>query len=374
MTKNRLIYGVPAENPDLAYALGATSADPIIYLEAQGKPCAVVPNTEIDEMKRKARVRRIFPYSDFFRKMKSLNRRLGESDMIRALLNDFRIKTVEVHPYMPAILVDQLRKSGIKVNLGTHPFCPKRLTKTPTELQKIAAAQKVTFQAIGHVASILKASRISGSKLYYKGKVLTSEFLHAAAKTFLVQQGYDCPTGIIIACGDDSTEPHNAGHGPVRPHQSVIVDIFPQNAETRFFGDATRTFCKGKPSRDLQLIYLAVREAQEMALRMIRPGVNGQTIHTAIQEFFNSLGFTTRPEKGRLVGFFHGTGHGLGLALHEDPVRISSASWVLKPGNVVTVEPGLYYPGIGGVRIEDVVVVTKTGCKIIGSFPKKLVV
>lgn len=372
MVKNRLIYGVPDENPDLAYALGATSSDPVIYLETRGKPCAVVPNTEIDDMQRKSKVRRILPYSDYFRKVKSLKRRMGGSDMIRALLNDFKIKSVEVHPYTAAILVDQLRQSGIKVELGSHPFFPQRLVKSKAELNYITASQTTTFQAIGRVESILRASKISGNKLLYKGKVVTSEFLQMEAKMLLLQKGYTWPTGMIIACGNDSTEPHNRGNGPIRPHQSIIVDIFPLHDHTKFFGDATRTFCKGKPSDQLQRIYLAVREAQEMAIRMAGPGVNGQIIHAAIQDFFDSLGFTTHTEKGRMVGFFHGTGHGLGLALHEDPVRISQSNWILQPGNVVTVEPGLYYPGIGGVRIEDVIVITKSGCKVIGKYPKTL--
>lgn len=370
MTTAHLIYGLPSENPDLYYAIGANVADPLILLGIGKTRYVVAYDTETDVLKRQAKGCRILSYGDYFRKAKAQTGNPTGADVCVALLQEKRIRRVIIHPYTQIRFVEGLRARGIRTDVGSFPLYPNRLVKTPAEITAITQAQVATFQAIRQVETILRKARISGKKLIYQGKTLTSETLHTAAKVFLLERGYTTPADLIISCGNDSTEPHNMGSGPIRAHQSIIVDIFPKSQQTSMFGDATRTFCKGKPSLELQHIYLAVREAQEMAIRMVRPGVNGNTIHAAIHQFFKALGFFTGERGGRLVGFFHGTGHGLGLALHEEPTRINASHYILKPGNVVTVEPGLYYPGIGAVRIEDIVVVTKTGCKVLGKYPK----
>lgn len=372
MTTAHLIYGLPSENPDLYYAIGANVADPLILLGIGKARHVVAYDTETDVLKRQAKGCHILSYSDYFRKAKSQTDNPTGADVCVALLKEKGIRRVTIHPHTQVRFVEGLKTRGIRVDMGDFPLYPNRLVKTSVEIESITQAQRATFQTIRHVESILRKSRISGNRLIYNGKPLTSEILHRAAKIFLLEQGYTNPADMIISCGNHSTEPHNHGSGPIRPHQSIIVDIFPKSQKTSMFGDATRTFCKGRPTEELHRIYLAVREAQEMAIRMVRPGIHGNTIHAAIHQFFKALGFFTGERGGRLVGFFHGTGHGLGLALHEEPTRINASNYILKPGNVVTVEPGLYYPGIGAVRIEDVVVVTRTGCKVLGKYPKTL--
>lgn len=368
----QLIYGLPSHDPDLYYALGATVSDPLIYIATPRGKFVITRDTEVDVLRREVKGKAILPYSDYFRKAKSQTATPTEADVCLVLLREKKIRRVSVHRETPVFITDHLRQHGIRVEIADFPVFPQRLMKTAAEIKALTASQNATFAAMGHVEKILRQSRIQGKTLRYQGQILTSEVLHAAAKIFLIERGYDCPQDIIIACGNDSTEPHNRGSGPVRPHQSIIIDIFPRSMATGFFGDATRTFCKGTPSPQLQRMYFAVQEAQEMAIRMIRPGVNGQKIHAAIHNFFKAAGFVTGTQKGRTIGFTHGTGHGLGLALHEGPTGISGSSCILKAGNVVTVEPGLYYPGTGAVRIEDVVVVTPTGCKVLGKYPKKL--
>ena len=149
------------------------------------------------------------------------------------------------------------------------------------------------------------------------------------------------------------------------------MDIFPRSEKTLYYADFTRTVVRGKASPQLQKIYAAVKEGQDIAFKMIRHGMAGKKIHEAIQARLTQRGFKTGLKDGRMQGFFHSTGHGLGLDIHEPP-RISVGEEVLKAGQVVTVEPGLYYKGVGGVRLEDVVVVTKTGCKNLTKFPRQL--
>src|SRR5947199_116870 len=159
------------------------------------------------------------------------------------------------------------------------------------------------------------------------------------------------------------------GFGTLYANSLIILDVFPRDAKTGYFGDMTRTVLRGRASDAQRKLWETVKTGQTLALKKIKAGVDGMAIHKAIQKFFAERGFPTEVRKGRRVGFFHGTGHGLGLDIHEHP-RLQKVT--LKARQVLTVEPGLYYPGLGGARQEDVVIVTKTGCKILSRFPKRL--
>ncbi len=180
----------------------------------------------------------------------------------------------------------------------------------------------------------------------WKGKTLTSELLRAEIDSAVLRAG-GVPTGTIVAGGDQACDPHERGHGPLYADSLIILDVFPRDAKTGYFGDMTRTVLRGRASEAQRKLWETVKAGQALALKRVKAGVDGMTIHKAIQEFFASRGFTTGVRNGRRVGFFHGTGHGLGLEIHEHP-RLQKV--VLKDRQVLTVEPGLYYPGVGGAR------------------------
>ena len=156
----------------------------------------------------------------------------------------------------------------------------------------------------------------------------------------------------IISCGKQCVDPHNQGSGPLLAHESIVMDVFPHSSKSRYYADITRTFVRGKASEKLKKMYRAVMAGQDIAFKRIRDGADGAKIHDAISRYFEQLGFKTGEIGGRMQGFLHGTGHGLGLDIHEPP-RISRGRDILRAGEVVTVEPGLYYLDAGGVRIED---------------------
>jgi Xaa-Pro aminopeptidase len=179
------------------------------------------------------------------------------------------------------------------------------------------------------------------------------------------------PSHTICAPGDQAVDPHEEGHGPIRANQPVVMDIFPRSEKTGYFGDLTRTVVRGRASFALHELYAIVHEGVRLGHRMLRPGVEGMKIHRAIQDLFERQGYRTGLRGGRMQGFFHGTGHGLGLEIHEAP-SIGKRPCVMRAGHVVTVEPGLYYLGLGGVRIEDVALVTANGSRCLTRVPKIL--
>lgn len=370
MSNAKLIYDSPERNADLYYATHFWAPDDILFLEHKGKKFLVLSDLELERGKKEAKVHKVLALADLAAKARKAGR-VDTAGIIETLLKDFGIRKIGVPHKTPFVLVDALRKKGFRIEAGDKPFYLGRTFKTAREKKWMIAAQKVTFQAIGLAEKILRASTVRRGTLYWKGKVLTSERVRFELDRFLLERGYRTKD-IIIACGLQGTDPHCTGSGPLKANEAIIVDVFPRNDATAFHGDATRTFCKGKASPELKKMYAAVKAAQENAIKKIRGGVNGKTIHDGIMKYFESRGFKTGTIDGAKQGFIHGTGHGIGLEIHEEPVRINTRDFILKPGHVVTVEPGLYYRKNGGVRLEDIVFVTQTGCELFSTYPKRL--
>lgn len=371
MTLAKLIFDCPDRNADLYYATKFLAPDDVLYLEHGGKKYFILSDLEFERGRKGAKVDKVFSLAELTRRAKA-KQETGSVGVIATLLRERKIRKVTVPRTTPFTLVDGLRKKGFEVEPGENPFYPERHFKTPQEKKWMHHCQRVTFKAIALAEKILRASSARRGLLYWKGKILTSERMREALDHFLLTQGFHSTYDIIAAGGAQACGPHNIGSGPLRPHQAIIVDVFPRSDETRFYGDATRTFCKGRASPELKRQYAAVKAAQEMAIRKIRAGVNAKTIWQAVHRHFESNGFPTKEIAGSRQGFIHGVGHGIGLDIHEEPVRISSVDFTLLPRHVVTVEPGLYYLKTGGVRLEDIVSVTRNGCELFPTYPKRL--
>ncbi len=371
MSNAKLIYDSTERNADLYYATHFEAPDNILYLESRGKKYLILSDLELERGKKEAEIDTILSLSAIAQKAKKMGKE-GMVGIIDTLLKEFKIKKMTVPQSTSFALVDALRKKGYKVEAGDTPFYIERTFKTPKEKKWLRESQKTVFRAMALAEKILKESKIKSGGLYWHEKILTSEKLRFEIEQFLLQKGFHNTMQPIVACGLQATDPHCIGSGPLKAHQAIIVDIFPRHDKTKFFGDATRTFCKGKASPELKKMYAAVKTAQEMAIQKIKAGVNGKTIHQAIVASFEKEGFKTGTIDGCKQGFIHGTGHGIGLEVHEEPARIGPRDFILKENHVVTVEPGLYYRKYGGVRLEDIVCVTKKGCERFPSYPKRL--
>ncbi|MFH0799534.1 MAG: M24 family metallopeptidase [Pseudomonadota bacterium] len=371
MVTARLIYDNPEKNADIYYATGFRAPDAFIFFEKTGKKYMVMSDLEIDRARRESKVDRVLSINPYAARAAGKKKAPGQADIVGEILADHGIDRLVVPGETPFTLVDALRIKGFRVEAGPTPFYPDRFVKGAEERRHILASQRVVFAAMGLARDVLASSRIRGSRIVYKGRTLTSGSLRTMINVFLLERGF-VGSDTIVACGRHSIDPHDVGAGPLMPHKSIIVDIFPRSVKTGYFGDATRTFCKGRAPDALKRMYATVKDGQALGISMVRAGINGRKIHESIHALFGNRGYVSGEKGGRMQGFFHGTGHSVGLEIHEEPARIAGRDFILKAGNVMSVEPGLYYKAIGGVRIEDLVFVTKSGCDVLSGFPKKL--
>ncbi len=372
MKTAEVIIDSTEKNADLYYITGFSAPDPFIYFKIGSRKHMMMNDLEIDRAKKTANVHSVLSLTKYQKKAEKLSKTPTALDALIVALKEKKIKKLLVPDSMAFTKVDYFRNKKFRVESGPTPFYLNRLQKNPKEMKYVLDAQRAVFSAMRLAEDMIRKSTIKKNALYLQGKPLTSERVRDEIQLHLYGKGYVCSEGTIVACGNDSIDPHNFGSGILRPHQSIIVDIFPKSMKTLFYGDATRTFCKGKAPAKLRKMYNVVKKAQIDAMKKIRAGVNGFKIHQGILDYFESQGFSTGEKNGRMQGFFHSTGHGIGLELHEAPLRIGPVDYKMKKGYVASVEPGLYYKGIGGVRIEDLVYVTGSGCKILASYPKKL--
>jgi Xaa-Pro aminopeptidase len=271
----------------------------------------------------------------------------------------------------PTLLADELRAKRYTVKVKRDPFWPEREVKSSREVKHITESLRVARLGLEAGIRMLRRTRTKrDGYLYLDGARLTSEMLKTAVNTTIMAQGW-LPSHTIISSGNQCVDPHHEGSGPIKANTSIIFDIFPRSQQNGYFGDLSRTVVRGRASDELKEIYATVQAGQKIGFDEIRNGVNGKLVHQKILDLFDSRGFRTGRINGRMQGFFHGTGHGLGLDIHEPP-RIAPVDATLRSGHVVTVEPGLYYWGVGGVRLEDVVLVTEKGNRNLTDCPQFL--
>ncbi len=356
---------------NLFYATQFVVPDPVYFFKIRGKKYLMLNDLEVDRGRKEAAVDQVLSLSEWMEKSrKKLGPKISMIDIASVFLKEKKITSLLVPHNFPAYIATEFQKRKFKLLFRGDPFWPERLLKNKKEKEAIRESLRHTGNAIRKAYDFLGSCKIKAGKIIYEGKPLSSEKLRQVIDVDLMLNGC-LAQNTIVAGGEHAVDPHNRGSGPLKANQGIVMDVFPRSMKTHYYADMTRTVVKGKASPEFKKIWESVKYAQEKAFTMVRPGVNAQKIHEWILSYFESKGFKTGNIKGRMQGFFHGTGHGLGLDIHEAP-RVSKVSEILKEGMVVTVEPGLYYAGIGGVRIEDVVYVSRNGCEILSSCPKIL--
>ena len=358
------------EENDVRYATGLVATDPFCLVVANSRLHLLVSALEA------ARARQTCPAAILHTPAQlfgdAVPRRRPLNEQMLALLHQLKIRTVQVGAYFPLGMARALERGGVKVLLADAPAFPRRAIKTPREIACIAKSQRAAVAAQRAAVGCVRAARITAAGLLkHDGQTLTSEFLKVLIEQTLLQHGCSAE-GTIVAIGPQGARPHEVGYGPLSAGVPIVIDIFPRDKTTGYWGDITRTLVRGRATAAVRKMHRDVLAAQKLALAMVRPGVESRAVQQAVEQFFREAGHETRlAPPGQECGFIHSVGHGVGLDIHESP-GLRNESGCLSAGNVVTVEPGLYYPGLGGIRIEDTVLVTPTGHKVLATFPKNL--
>jgi Xaa-Pro aminopeptidase len=370
INRNILLYSDTARSADALYFGGVEVPDPFVALSVRGRKFAVVSALEFGRVKRASDFDAVLSLESCLEKARRAwpGRRPGPALVVALLARDLKAGAFTVPDDFPAGLYRELRELGLRIEIASGALFPQREIKSPPEAAAIREGNRCSAAGIAAAERLLRACRVRAGRLIHGGKALTSERVKVAVETACIEAG-SVSTSTIVAGGDQACDPHNRGSGPLRAHELIIVDVFPRVAATGFNGDMTRTFLRGRASDAQKAIVAAVRAAQLRALATIRTGVNGTEVHRRVAETFVARGFETRRTPRGSVGFFHGTGHGLGLEVHEPPRMNATVDYPLKKGSVVTVEPGLYYPGVGACRIEDVVQVTDAAPRMLSRYP-----
>jgi Xaa-Pro aminopeptidase len=364
-----LIVADSERSADVLYATRFFAPDAFIFLEAGGRRSVVLSDLEIDRGRREARVDEVLAYSEIKGRVKSTEKREpGFEQVLIQFLREKKVRRARVPYDFPVGIAAALAVGGIRLDPVSGLFWPEREHKSDTEVKAIGKALRITEAGMARAMEVLRASRVSGRNLVWAKRKLTSEILRAEIDSAILRAG-GLPANTIVAGGLQACDPHERGSGPLRPHELIILDIFPRDAKTGYFGDMTRTVVRGWASEARRRLWETVQRGQRMAFKGMKPGASGEAVHESVKAFFSGEGYPTGQRNGRWVGFFHGTGHGLGLEIHEEP-RFGRTTF--HPGQILTVEPGLYWPGVGGCRIEDVALVTPGGARKISRFPQEI--
>jgi Xaa-Pro aminopeptidase len=367
----RLLYAASEKDADILYPTGFFAPDPFLFVQSGKTKTMVMSDLEMDRAKAQSKVDRVLSWSRFQKAIEATGRKAAAADVIAGVLSSLGQKRVEVPRSFPLALAMELDERGLRLDVAPDPFWPEREIKRPDEVRAIQASLRAAEAGLLAGIEALRSCRIGrDGYLRRDGRRFTAEDLRGAVNTRILAEGC-VPSHTICAPGDQAVDPHEEGHGPIPAHTPVVMDIFPRSDRTGYFGDLTRTVVRGRASARLHEVYAIVHEGVRLGHRRVAPGADGQAIHEEIQALFDRQGYRTGIVDGRMQGFFHGTGHGLGLDIHEAP-SIGKRPSVLRAGHVVTVEPGLYYLGLGGVRIEDVALVTARGGKNLTVVPKVL--
>ena len=369
-----LLIGDTLRLPELRHEVPVDIGDPFLYAEVGGRRVSIVWSVEGDRIAPRDPEIELIPAETF-----PLDRLLAEgidaygidAALFSQMVASLGLERAVVPTRFPLGIADRLRADGVELTVDQRFFDDRRRRKSDFELAGIRVAQKAAEAGMAAIAALLARSEPATDGRVVDGEPLTCELLRVAAAQAFAELG--CRgDDMIVAHGAQTADGHEPGHGRVENDDTVLCDLFPQHFDSACFADMTRTFRVGAADATLSEWHAQSVEALELSIAMVRPGVEGGAIHKAVCAFYEECGHMTQSNRPRGKvqdeGFNHGLGHGVGLEVHEAP-GVSRVSHELVAGDVIALEPGLYRRGFGGVRVEDLVLVTEDGCEVLTDYP-----
>jgi Xaa-Pro aminopeptidase len=378
MAANVLMHADSIRDPDLFAATGVSIVDPFVYLEADGRRIILTSTLEADGARRTSRATDVLTGEEFGARelvRGGMPWDQAELEVIRRLLDRFGVRRAVVPPRFPLATADFLRGAGVELTPGRELFERRRRAKDERALVGIRAAQRATEAAFHRLRELLGSASPGATGLELGGEPLTCERLRAEVVATL--QAHGCGGGSpIVASGAQNANVHALGSGQVKPGEPIIADIFPTDQTSRYCADMTRTFCFGPAPDWLTHMHATVLAALHRSTEAMEPGASGRGVYEVACDVIEAGGYRTErtaaPGEALDEDFFHGLGHGVGIEVHEPPHMSLGTAYVLEPGDVVTNEPGVYRKDRGGVRLEDLVLVTDEGHEVLTDFDYEL--
>jgi Xaa-Pro aminopeptidase len=372
-----LIYGDTVTSPELRHEVPLVIPDPFLYLERDGRRAVAIHTLEIPRVRADAPELEIIPTASLGEdELYAAGRQEPELtlELVLRACREAGIGSAHVPPAFPVETADFLRANGVELGVDRELFANRRRVKNDVELQGIRNAQRACEAALDEARVLLRGARTDGGGLEVDGQPLTSERLKRTIESVFMR--FDVDGGdMIVSHGPQTAVGHDMGSGQLRPNEPIVFDLFPRDRATGCYADMTRTYVVGEPSEEVEEWYRLVKEALNRSTAEVRPGVNGRALFELVCALFREAGYKTQlnKEPGEVLedGFFHGLGHGVGLEVHELP-SLGRTGHELVAGDVITIEPGLYRAGYGGLRLEDLVLVTADGYELLTDYPYEL--
>jgi len=293
-----------------------------------------------------------------------------ETKVLNEFLKQYKEQKIITGPKFPSYIFNELEKNYNIKSLRENPIAKERKIKKDYEIENLREIQKITENGMKHIKNILDESSVNNEDiLEWQNNILTSEILRKEVEKFFNEYNASMEIKYIIATGKNSADPHERGNGPIKANVPILIDLFPKS-NSGYYGDMSRTFIKGEPSQEFKNMSNAINDALNSALNIIQDGITANEIHNKVCEVLENHGYDTGVNKDN--GFTHSTGHSIGLEIHETP-RISGESKEIKENMILTIEPGLYYDSIGGLRIEDMIRVKKDGFENFNTMNKEII-
>ena len=381
--KALLFAGIPAENAALYHRVRFNVGDPAAWIEFSNdtagdrQPASslfIVRDIEIDRARTAVKAGRIAAPADFTPSGGlSGDRTTATAQAVVECLKQNGVTQVTTDRTLPFVFAWHVQQAGIALEYDPQLGVLQRRVKDDQEIEWLDRAQRVTEDAILMACqTIARATAASDGSLMHAGATLTSERMRQMISVYLLERGFSNHHDSIVASLPDSADCHGRGSGPLKTGEAVIVDIFPQDLSSRYWGDCTRTVVNGQPSDAMLKMHAAVIEAKQAAIRALMPGATADAVHSATKATLAKYGYTfARGEISDQPVLPHGTGHGIGLDCHE-PILLDDNGGTLMAGEVFTVEPGLYSRKFGGVRVEDMLIVQDAGPRNLNRLPEGL--
>ena len=371
-----LIHADTTRSPAMRHEIPLAVPDPFLYVEHDGRRLVVITSFERERLKAVAPDIEALPPEQFG--VDELLR--GGTPPVQAMLEvytralkEIGVSSADVPAQFPLELADHLRANGVEISVARDLFEDRRRSKNASEIAGLRRAQRACEEALDVARAMLRDSSGVGV-LQHGGEPLTCELIKAEMQQVFVSCGAIADE-FIVAHGAQGAVGHDMGSGPISAGESVVFDLWPRDAETAVYTDMTRTYVVGDVPDEIREYHRLCKEALERTTEAAKPGVNGRDLMQIACDIFAAAGYPTQLTKkpGEVLdsGFFHGLGHGVGLEVHERP-RLSVVGDDLVPGDVITLEPGLYRAGYGGVRLEDILLVTDNGAETVTKYPYEL--